>query len=157
MRHTYFRLQLSHLEFLVYTVSCLNRTLVILRVNFHAVVGATPDAEDLASQVSTEAQDGTQKSNLVTDCLPSNKFFEEDFSLRGIDPRHLRFEEGSLRRHLTHLESANGDIRPSGIGIEKGIESGCRCGEVDIRRQKDGHVFDDDLRHGADAEKAEFF
>ena len=80
-----------------------------LRENFHAIVGA-----------STEAQDGARSSNLVTDCLLSKKFFEKDFSLRG-------------------------------------IESGCRCGKVDIRKQKDGHVFDDKLRHGADAEKAEFF
>ena len=128
-----------------------------LRENFHAIVGAASDAEDLASQVSTEAQDGARSSNLFTDCLLSKKFFEEDFSLRGIDPRRSGFEERSLRRHLTHFKSANGDIRRSGIGIEKGIESGCRCGEVDIRRQKDGHVFDDKLRHGADAEKAEFF
>ena len=128
-----------------------------LRKNFHAVVGAAPDAENLASQVSTEAQDGARSGNLVTDCLLGKEFFEEYFPLRGIDPRRSGFEEGRLRRHLTHFKSANGDIRPSGIGIEKGIESGCRCGEVNILRQKDGHVFDDKLRHGADAEKAEFF
>ena len=104
-----------------------------------------------------EAQDDARGDKLVTDCLLGKKFFEENFSLRGVDARRIGFEEVSLRRHLTHFKSANGDIRPSGIAIEKGIESGCRCGEVDIRRQKDGHVFDDKLRHGADAEKAEFF
>ena len=68
-----------------------------LRENFYAVVGAASDAEDLASQVSTEGQDGTRSSNLVTDCLLSKKFFKEDFSLRGIDPRRIGFEERRLR------------------------------------------------------------
>jgi outer membrane protein W len=39
--------------------------------NFHAVVRAAPDAEDLASQVSTETQDGLRSSYFVTDCLLS--------------------------------------------------------------------------------------
>ena len=104
-----------------------------------------------------EAQDGARRGNLGTVCLLSKEFFEEYFSLIGIDPRRNGFEEESLRWHLTHFKSANGYIRPSGIGLEKGIESGCRCGEVDIRWQKNGHVFDDKLRHGADAEKAELF
>jgi hypothetical protein len=125
--------------------------------NFHAVVGAASDSEDLASQVSTETQNGTRSSYFVTDCLLGKEFFEEDFTLRGIDPRRISFEKGRPRLHLTQFKSTNGDIRPNGIGIEKCIESGCRCNEVDIRQQEDGHVFDDKLQHGADAEKAEFF
>jgi len=84
-------------------------------------------------------------------------FRKRFFSLRSIDPRRISFKKGSLRLQLTHFKSANGFIRPNGIGIEKCIESGCRCNEVDIRQQEDGHVFDDKLRHVADAEKAEFF
>jgi hypothetical protein len=125
--------------------------------NFYAVIGAASDAKDLASQVSTEAQDGARSSYLVTDCLLGKEIFEENFSLRGIDSRRSGFEEWRLGRQLTHFKSADGDIRPSGIGIEKGIESGYRCSKVGILRQKDGHVRDDKLRHGADAEKAEFF
>jgi len=45
--------------------------------NFHAVVGATSDAEDLASQVSTETQNGTRSSYFVTDCLLGKEFFLE--------------------------------------------------------------------------------
>jgi hypothetical protein len=74
---------------------CRKGTLLSLWENFHALVGAAPDAENLASQVSTEAQDGARSSNLVTDCLLSKKFFEEDFSLRGIDPRRSGFEQAS--------------------------------------------------------------
>ena len=133
------------------------RSVLSLRENFHAVVGAAPDAEDLACQVSTQAQDGTRSSNFVTDCPLGKKFFEENFPLRGIDPCRIGFQQGRLKWHLTHFKSANEDIRPSGIGFKKGIESSCRCGKVDILRQKDGHVLDDKLRHGADAEKAEFF
>jgi len=44
-----------------------------------------------------------------------------------------------------------------GLALKKASRSGYRCGEVDIRRQKDVHVFDDKRRHGADGEKAEFF
>lgn len=45
--------------------------------NFHAVVGAASGAGDLASQVSTEAQDGARSSNLVTDCLLGKEFLLE--------------------------------------------------------------------------------
>ena len=55
------------------------------------------------------------------------------------------------------MESANVRTRPTGVGIEKSIQSGCRCGEVGLLRQKDPHVFNDELRHGADAEDADFF
>ena len=75
----------------------------ILWENFHAIVGAASDAEDLASQVSTEAQDGARSGNLVTDCLLGKEFFEEDFPLRGIDPRGSGCEEGSLRLHLMNF------------------------------------------------------
>jgi len=62
--------------------------------NFHAVVGAPPDAEDLASQVSTEAQNGARSVDLVTGCLRCKKFLEKYFALRGVDARHLRFAAG---------------------------------------------------------------
>ena len=60
---------------------------------FHALVGAAPDAEDLASQVSTEAQDGARSVNLGTVCLLVKEFLEQDFSLRSIDPRRIGLEE----------------------------------------------------------------
>jgi len=53
-------------------------------------------AEDLACQVSTEAQDGLRRSNFVTGCPLGKKFFEEDFTLRSIDPRRIGFAEESL-------------------------------------------------------------
>lgn len=65
-----------------------------LRKNFHAVVGAAPDTEHLASQVSTEAQNGARSVDLVTGCLRCKKFLEKYFALRGVDARHLRLEEG---------------------------------------------------------------
>jgi len=64
-----------------------------LRENFHAVVGATPDAEDLASSVSKEAQDCARSGNLVTDCLLGKKFFKVNFTLRRVDARDSRLEE----------------------------------------------------------------
>jgi hypothetical protein len=68
--------------------------LEILRENFHAVVGAASDAEDLASQVSTEAQNGARSVNLVARCLRCKKFLEKYFALRVVDARHLRFAAG---------------------------------------------------------------
>jgi hypothetical protein len=61
--------------------------------NFHAIVGAPPDAEDLGSQVSTEAQNGARGVNLVAGCLRCKKFLEKYFTLLRVDARHLRLEE----------------------------------------------------------------
>ena len=125
--------------------------------DFHTVVGAAPDTEDLASQASTEAQNGTRSSNLVTDCLLSKKFFEENFSLRGVDARHFCFKEGSIFGHLTYFKSTNGSICPSGGGIEKCIKGRGRRGEIGVGWEKNEHVVDDKLRHGTDAEEPNFF
>jgi hypothetical protein len=65
-----------------------------LRKNFHAVVITPPDAEDLALQVSTEAQNGALSVYLVAGCLRCKKFLEKYFVLRGVDARHLRFAAG---------------------------------------------------------------
>jgi len=136
---------------------CRVGSIMSLWKNFHAFVGAASGVVDLTSEVTTETQDGALGSKIDIDCRLYKDFFENDFPFWSINARHLRFEEGRLGGHLTHFKSANGDIRPGGIGIEKSIESGCRCGEVDLLPQKDGHIFDDKLRHGAGAEKAEVF
>jgi hypothetical protein len=77
-----------------YDWRCLKGTMLSLQENFHAVVGAATDAEDLASQVSTEAQSGAWSVNLVAGCLRCKKFLEKYFALRGVDARHLRLVEG---------------------------------------------------------------
>ncbi len=41
--------------------------------------------------------------------------------------------------------------------MKKGIQGGGPGGEVGIPWQQNPHVFDDELRHGTDAEKANFF
>jgi hypothetical protein len=48
-----------------------------IRENFEAVVGAASDAEDLASQVSTEAQNGARSVKIVSGYLRYKKFFKK--------------------------------------------------------------------------------
>jgi len=58
---------------------------------------------------------------------------------------------------LTHFKSANGNLRPSGMGLKKGVQGWGPGSEVGIPWQQNPHVFDDELWHGTDAEKADFF
>ena len=62
-----------------------------------------------------------------------------------------------MRVCLTDFKAANGNLRPGGMRLKKGVQGRGPNGEVGIPRQQNPHIFDDDLRHGADAKKADFF
>ncbi len=62
-----------------------------------------------------------------------------------------------MRGCLADFKTANGNLRPSGMGLKKGVQGCGPGGEVGIPRQQNPHIFDDELRHGTDAKKADFF